>query len=164
MSYANPNRSGYVHGPMSVRFWRYVDKRGETECWPWLGYRDKDGYGKFATERDGRRSNEGAHRVAVELATGERPGRALVLHSCNNPWCVNPSHLRVGDQAANMADRRKAGNEPHGERHPNAKVTDAEVAQIRASIGPAHEVGKLFGISASQVKNIRRGDQRKDAS
>ncbi len=61
-----------------------------------------DGYGRCAY----RGKRHLAHRLAYELAHGNPPGAALVLHSCDNPPCCNPAHLRPGTDAENCADRK----------------------------------------------------------
>ncbi|MGH0033016.1 MAG: HNH endonuclease [Myxococcota bacterium] len=50
-----------------------------------------------------------AHRIAWGLANGADPGDAHVLHRCDNPPCVNPAHLFLGDAAANAQDRHQKG-------------------------------------------------------
>lgn len=58
-----------------------------------------------------------AHRMAWELHQGSPPGNAHVLHRCDNPPCCNPSHLFLGDNTANIADRVAKGRSPRGENH-----------------------------------------------
>jgi hypothetical protein len=83
------------------RFWGKV-QRGE-ECWMWTGHRDRQGYGRI---HDG--SHDGAmllaHRVSWELANGPIPDGMCVLHSCDNPGCVRPSHLHLGTVADNQSE------------------------------------------------------------
>lgn len=95
-----------------TKFWNQVDKSGE--CWLWTGCRDDQGYGR--TWADGKSTN--THRLAYRLAHGEIPESAYVLHSCDNPPCVNPAHLRIGTQLDNMRDRSERG------RHYNVKKTE----------------------------------------
>jgi hypothetical protein len=75
-----------------------VEKRGE--CWEWTGYRMPSGHGQL------RRSRSGgillAHRYVWRELVGEIPD--CVLHRCDNPPCVRPSHLWLGTQADNIAD------------------------------------------------------------
>lgn len=142
------------------RFWRHVDRGAEDACWPWTGRRDKDGYGAL-TIRSGEVVR--AHRFSYELHRGTLPVGDLVRHRCNNPPCCNPAHLVPGDQVANMRDRSDAGRAPAGETHPNAKFSTATVAAVRAASGTYAEIAARFGMSASQVGNVKRGDQRRDA-
>lgn len=75
------------------------------ECWIWAGSTDRDGYG-LATVKDPKRTR-GAHRLAAARARNvdvdELAGQ-VVMHTCDNPPCVNPSHLRVGTQLENVRD------------------------------------------------------------
>lgn len=144
------------HGPPEERFWRYVDVRSAGECWTWNGHRDKDGYGTLRVGRTQMR----AHRFSYELHNGPIPDGELVRHACDNPPCCNPSHLGLGDHVDNMRDRVASGHYATGEAHPMARLTDAQAAEVRVAVGPYVEIAERFGISASQVGNIKRGAQR----
>ena len=91
------------------RFWRRVRNRGAGgECWPWSGATYGDSYGRM---RIGGRL-EGTHRIAFSLASGSvvvRGALRLVLHSCDNPICCNPAHLRLGSFMQNNADMLARG-------------------------------------------------------
>lgn len=84
----------------------------------------------------------------------------LALHSCNNPSCVNPSHLRWGSQKENLRQAIDSGRAPHqgrvaGEKNGNAKLTSDQVAEIRSSTGNQSEVARRYGITRSLVSHIR---------
>lgn len=76
----------------------------------WAGSRDRDGYGvKTVAGKQWR-----AHRLAWREATGEHPGALHVLHSCDNPPCVNVLHLRLGtneDNSRDRVERRRSRNQ-----------------------------------------------------
>lgn len=95
------------------QFWSKVEKRG-ADCWLWTRYRDEHGYGR--TWFDG--GHITAHRLAYILTHGEIPDGAHILHSCDNPPCVNPAHLRAGTRSDNMRDKVARG------RDFNAKKTE----------------------------------------
>jgi hypothetical protein len=86
-------------------FWAKADKSGgPTACWPWMGKRSRDNYGVAY--------NGGhvlAHRVAFAIATGLDAGDRFVLHTCDNPPCVNPAHLYAGTALDNARDRDARG-------------------------------------------------------
>ena len=65
-------------------------------CWLWKGYCLPRGYGMLGRVR--------AHRLSYELFVGPIPQGSLVCHHCDNPPCVNPEHLFLGDQSANILD------------------------------------------------------------
>ena len=87
------------------RFWSKVAK-GEN-CWIWQASVDRGGYGTFGF--DGRVQK--AHRVAYQLVIGPIPVGLHILHSCDNPRCVNPAHLRAGSRSENMRDKVARGRD-----------------------------------------------------
>jgi hypothetical protein len=93
--------------PASVRFSRYVDVV-DVGCWEWKGGKMKNGYGRFGIAKG---QIVFAHRYSYEAKHGPIPPGLFVLHSCDNPGCVNPSHLSVGTHADNMQDMRAKGRQ-----------------------------------------------------
>lgn len=90
------------------RFWARVNRT--DGCWLWTGEASAHfGYGRLNVK--GRRTR--AHRFSWELANGPIPVGKFLLHSCDNPLCVRPDHLRLGDQAENMRDMHARGRDRH---------------------------------------------------
>ena len=114
--------------PEEDRYWRFVDRRGPDDCWPWLAFCDWDGYGKFTNAK---RQSVGAHRFGYALAHGPIPEGIKVLHRCDNPPCVNPVHLFLGTTADNNRDKGEKGRAPRGEAHKRSVLTTAIVQEAR---------------------------------
>lgn len=133
-------------------FWSYVKK--SKGCWEWTASKTL-GYGQFAIR--GQKTRVKAHRYSYELANGPIPKGLGVLHKCDNPACVRPSHLFLGDQKKNMEDASKKGRIPRGKDRSNAKLTEFKVATIKklcARGKPQSEIAKLFSINQSTVSRI----------
>lgn len=108
-----------------------ADERG---CLRWLGGKDRDGYGRFALPAtiSPARASIGAHRVAWELANGAIPEGLHVLHKCDNPQCVNPEHLFLGDVRSNSDDKLAKSRQARGETQGLRKLSADDVRRIRA--------------------------------
>ena len=81
-------------------------------CWEWLGEKTEKGYGRLTIKKKHYR----AHRLSYGFYVGDIPEGLLVCHHCDNPGCVNPSHLFIGTDMDNVHDMIKKG------RHPTHKV------------------------------------------
>ena len=143
------------------RFWQKVVK--SDGCWEWQGSLDKRGYGRFHVSRE--RHRVWAHRFAWELTNGPIPIEdtyhgVCVLHKCDNPACVNPSHLFLGSQSDNNRDRHLKGrsrNLEPGSRHPKAKLSDLQVRQMREMYGRGwsqQDLAEAYGVSRGNVSKI----------
>jgi hypothetical protein len=102
------------------------------------------------------------HRVACIIKHGPPPfPKAQACHNCNNPWCVNPHHLRWDTQIGNDRDGDKFGTRARGERNGNTKLSDDLIREIWSTEGSNREIGLQYGISRIQVSSIKRGVTRK---
>lgn len=136
------------------RFERSVARGEPAECWEWTGYTDRCGYGTLAAPHKPRK----AHRIAYELHHGVAlKADQLILHSCDNRRCVNPAHLRVGTHRENMLDRSTRGRQTRGERVNTAKLTEAQVLDIRSSTRLGTELARQYGVCPTQISCIRLG-------
>lgn len=86
-------------------FWESVDRGLDQDCWLWEARRNHDGYGRFSI----RGSDFNASRVIWFMVHRSDPGALGVLHKCDNPPCVNPSHLFLGTARDNWLDAYRKG-------------------------------------------------------
>lgn len=138
------------------RFWSRVRKT--RKCWLWTGSINKKGYGVFASEH----SNL-AHRYSWVLAHGITvPDQLYVLHTCDCRHCVNPSHLYAGTPQDNVDDMMERGRWTpfRGEENPQAKLTEADVKEIRRRCGAGEtqaSVAQEYGITPVTVSCVCTG-------
>lgn len=164
-----------------ARFWSRVYVAGATDCWSWIGATTSRGYGAIVTR--GPRTMDAAHRVSWSLANASPiPAGSFVCHACDNPLCVNPAHLFLGSPADNMRDKVAKGRAsrigPKGEAHADAKLTEADVLEIRRryregragrppATGKFQKTGAVtlrslaadYGVDHTQILRAVRGDQ-----
>jgi hypothetical protein len=128
---------------------------GGEGCWEWTAYKDKKGYGRCGSKH----GEVLAHRISHIVFNGPIPSGLHVLHSCDNPSCVNPAHLRVGTNDDNVMDRHERNRwaSMPGDKNPNAKLTWDEVRKIRADNRSQSKIGDVFGVSQITVSLIKRG-------
>jgi hypothetical protein len=142
-------------------------------CIEWTGNIDGSGYGRFCFQR----KITLAHRAAWTLFRGPIPDGMCLLHKCDNPPCVNPDHLFLGDRGDNARDmsakqrqwvqKNPAGRpvcpielKPRGEGHGMSKLSEADVLSIRrkASTGAlGKDLAAEFGCARSLISAIVLG-------
>jgi hypothetical protein len=144
-------------GPMKTeeQFWSRC-KRCETGCLEYQGKPDKDGYMvvNFRTRV------WKAHRLAYFLSTGEDPGEDRICHHCDNPPCIEISHLFRGSVADNNSDKVKKGRLKRGESVKTSKLTEEQVAYIKfkkRGQPTLESIAAELGVSISLLWKIRRG-------
>lgn len=141
-------------------FWARVDKSGD--CWLWTCGTDEKGYGRVGYRR---RRSVGAHRVAWALTHGGELPTAWVLHQCDNPPCVNPDHLFLGDATDNNHDRQIKGRTRgwagrSGADHHAYKVTPellTKIRQMRAAGVTQQSISDATGIARGHVAKLVSG-------
>ena len=90
----------------------FIDKhalKASCGCWIWLNALNRQGYGALGQKARAKVGNNLAHRVAYTAYKGEIPDGLHVLHTCDNPCCVNPEHLFLGTNADNIQDSMGKG-------------------------------------------------------
>lgn len=128
-------------------------------CWLWLGAKGIGGYGRFSPALH---VGIYAHRFAWELEHDQSvPDGLDVMHSCDNPPCVNPAHLSIGTRHDNMQDcvakGRHVSRPPRGEAHRDHVLTESDVREIRAQRvagSTARELSQRYGVSDTRIYKI----------
>lgn len=154
-----------IDNPLFIKavneFWKHVKK--SDGCWLWT-YWQKGG--------SKRRYNYGflnygigtkyiyAHRLSWMIHNPSRPipKGMCVLHSCDNPRCVNPEHLRIGTQQENIADTISRNRQAVGERVGGSKLSRREVlaiARVYSNGRSSRSVAMEFGVSHHTVLSIK---------
>ena len=88
-----------------IRFWKNVHKT--DDCWLWTGAHDRDGYGLFNETKPLKQWR--AHRYMLFIRGELDSQLPVVMHTCDNPGCVNPKHLLNGTVQENNLDKLLKG-------------------------------------------------------
>ena len=148
-------------------FWSKVNKEGPNGCWIWEG-------SLFAINKNyphhkqyGRINMQGktikAHRFSYLIHHGKFEEGKVICHSCDNPPCVNPAHLRQGTHAENIADRASRKRGTYGVTVNTNKLTEKQVQEIKELYKPytkgrsSPALAKKYGVSHPNILAIVKG-------
>jgi hypothetical protein len=153
---------------IAARFQSFIQIPDDpSECWVWQGrLRVRGGYGTLQVAN----KETLAHRLSWQLKNGPIPKGMDILHSCDNPPCVNPDHLRPGTHLDNMREMYAKGRRKTacGERGGNSKLTEATVAAIRSEYQFRKVTLKMlslkYGVSWATVQKIVAGQSWKHSA
>ena len=129
-------------------------------CWLWIGDHTTWGYGVVTTVINGIRRRTQAHRYVYEQLVGSIPKGKLVMHTCDNPPCVNPKHLKLGTVADNQKDMQEKRRSPRGLEHWNGRLTDAQVRAIRKSTSSQTVLAYRYKVNPSHICRLRQRQRR----
>lgn len=150
---------------LKERLLNKIERRGD--CWIWIGTKHPRGWGNIRHHGKWMK----AYRASYEVHHGQIPEGNVVMHSCDNPSCINPEHLSLGTQHDNVHDMLNKGraNPCRGENHPKAKLTATQVTEIRARYQPGkyrHGAGALareYGVSKPSIQAILAGQSHRES-
>jgi hypothetical protein len=147
--------------PIAERFWAKVQKT--DTCWLWTGVRvgkGRNSYGRLFVRKEGKHViRVVASRFAWELFNGPVPDGLCVLHQCDVPACVNPSHLFLGTISDNNKDAARKGRlkDKRWVLPPIvAKLKEQDVHEIRKAVGiPFCVLARAFMVDRSTISRVR---------
>ena len=153
-----PERPRLEYNKDSARLLSKVSINAATSCWEWTGHLDISGYGKIRVSGKSRQ----AHRILWGMMYGGIPsGGACLMHRCDNPKCVNPTHLKIGDHLANMRDMVAKGRQARGSSNGRARLNESDVEAIRAMTRTGRwqirEIGRMFGVDEVTIHHANIG-------
>lgn len=149
---------------LTERFMRYVEPEPMSGCGLWTGAVNEHGYGVFCigSKCDKSKRNILAHRFAWEQENGSVPKGQRILHRCDTPSCVEPSHLYAGtshdnnmDMAKRARGRKSAAGFPYGVRQSKSWVSVSKpyYAQIKVR-GKDHYLGRFSSIEEAALAAV----------
>lgn len=146
-----------------ARFWSKVDIKSSNECWNWIGTLDAGGYGKLYMSHP-KPTTLMAHRVSYFIHNNNRlPDNKIVMHTCDNPSCVNPDHLKMGTQKDNVLDcvKKDRRSPQDGENNHRAILSNDDALKIKDLYQTGkynhRELGDMFGVHGGTISNIVQG-------
>lgn len=116
-----------------------IDTTEEDKCWEWRGTKNQKGYGSVSVRvSNGKSRSFTTHRLSYALWHNVDPGCLMVCHKCDNPSCINPSHLFLGTAKDNYWDSKNKGRascigtfKRNGALNPRARYTEDQVREMR---------------------------------
>lgn len=161
LKYGSIKPQKFSQASLEDRLWRNTNKLGIDDCWEWtLSSKSKHGYGSIWD--NSAKKNRLVHRVSYEIAKGEIPEGSLIMHTCDNPKCVNPNHLVPGTHKLNGEDKANKGrsvtNKFFGEQNPKSKLTLEQAKFIKAhpELG-LKQIADMWGLSPNCIRGVRIG-------
>ena len=144
---------------------RKKSERQPNGCLLWTGYKQPNGYGYINLGE----FHIAAHRAALIVGGTDLPDDMDACHKCDVRACIEPTHLYAGTRKQNMADCTARGrhNKPRGESHWCAKLSAAEVTEIRAARSSGEttvSLAKQFNVNHATISRIARGIWRTEVS
>lgn len=121
-----------------------------------------NGYYYVSLRRDGKTSHRTVHSLVAEAFIGPHPGKGF--HICHNNGIRTDNrlaNLRYDTEAANHADTIKHGTSTRGEKHPDAKLTEEDIPEIRklrSNGATLTEIGNRYGVSAGAIGHVVNGE------
>jgi len=138
------------------RFYSKFIVNSENGCWEWTDHRLAKGYGILKVND----TNKVAHRISYEIHIGPITEGMIICHHCDNPPCVNPSHLFMGTHKDNVIDKKSKGRDIIGEKNGRSKLTEKDIPVIRRLLSNKVrqiDIAKQFALAHRTISAINTG-------
>jgi hypothetical protein len=128
-----------------------TDRNGCHVC---ISHNGKDGYPEIT--RGGKKMR--LSHFIYEVYYDKIPEGMILLHTCDNPSCINPQHLQLGTHKDNVVDKIKKNRHAKGSKNGRAKLTERQVWNIlkQENKSPA-DLAEIYGVKLNTIQCIRRG-------
>lgn len=144
-----------------LSFWERVEAQtviNKNGCHEFTGSKNEYGYGRIHKDK----KLVFVHREVYEKVHGYILKGMVVMHSCDNPACINPEHLSANYQSENIKDMIEKGRNVNksGSRHGMAKLTESDIPIIRKRLVNGETcvaIAKDYGVSDNNIRNIKKG-------
>ena len=129
-------------------------KINDDGCWIWQRNLSNQGYARIGINR----KNYKVARLVAEYIYGDSNGK-FCLHSCDNPACVAPDHLRWGTpkENTNDMDQRNRRKSALGQANAKSKFTEEDIRFIRSvPINSSNKnlLASQFGVSPTAIRAV----------
>lgn len=137
-----------------------------SDCLVWTGSKNDKGYGRMVVKGQFILAHRFAYCVAVGLTLKEIED-LVIRHRCDNPSCINPTHLESGTPMDNVMDRVARGRSASGECNGHAKLTVEQVEEITSIYIARHPefggaaLARRFGVNQTTISKIIIGKRWK---
>lgn len=144
---------------VTTRFYSKTEPASDgSGCLLWASLLFRDGYGQFSVDTRPVRAHRWIYQKHHDVVLTKDQ---WVLHSCDNPRCVNVAHLRVGSHIDNQRDMVSRSRSCHSEKNVKAKLTSDQVQSIRAEYARGgvtqKELGRRYGVRQQTISWITSG-------
>lgn len=163
--------------PTKKEIWERLVQKGkklDNGCFLWTGYCCPDGYGQTSVKINNKHKTYKVHRLSYWVSndiklmpTKNETDAFLIRHLCGNRKCFEPTHLRLGSNIENAADKNLHGTCLKGEKHPNSKIDFETAKKIKlskptckknsADYKTQKQRSEFFGVNRTIIESIDKG-------
>lgn len=129
-----------------------------TGCWEFTNIKAKTPSGYPLYRRQGK--NYFYSHYSLEHFKGVKFGKGdYACHLCDNPKCVNPDHLYLGNEKTNKLDMIEHCRSTRGSKNPMSKFTEKDIGEIKRLCKTLSQttVANMYGVRQPAISRIITG-------